>query len=497
VLTVIATDTAGLCDGWASTTFPCTLPKAAAAAVSAVHTTVSVAHGAAAAGSFMAHPFEHMNRALQKAASGLVTDVLPGLEKVTRPDLSRAWFAHAYAGAFAIALLAFVVLVGWNFVQRARGRIGSDELAESLFLYGPLFLAGAVFGPAAGAFLLRFTGALTDSVTSFFGTSGSPTGSTSRLQEIIAAATPTGITGGAVVGVLFLLALVLALVMVFMVLLVMSVTLYLTGVIAPLSLVWLVHPHRRGRGLKVVNVWVGICFSHVLLFFLLGAVFSMFTDLPFTRTFAPGGAHTANAAATTAAPGGSPFAELVALAVAVIALFTAVLSPLGLLRFAPVAPTAAPPTGRAGAGGGAGRLPGARRGGAGSGRGPAGFADSAAGPVDGPGGGRRGGSDAGPVGGGLAPSYAAYRRGPSSTGAGTSGGTAAGSSSAGTAAGAAGRAGVAGGLAAAAGPVGAAVAVAVKGARKARAAGEAAAAHMGHAEGGHGAGEGLAPRHHR
>jgi hypothetical protein len=475
---------------------PCLLPNAA---VSAVHTTVSVAHGAAAAGSFVAHPFEHMNRTLQKAASGLVTDVLPGLEKVTRPDLSRAWFAHAYAGAFAIALLAFVVLVGWNFVQRARGRIGGEELVESLFLYGPLFLAGAVFGPAAGAFLLRFTGALTDSVTSFFGTSGSPTGSTSRLQEIIAAATPTGITGGAVVGVLFLLALVLALVMVFMVLLVMSVTLYLTGVIAPLSLVWLVHPHRRGRGLKVVNVWVGICFSHVLLFFLLGAVFSMFTDLPFTHTFAPGGgAHTANAAASSATPGGSPFAELVALAVAVIALFTAVLSPLGFLRFAPVAPTAAPATSRAGAGGGAGRLPGARRGAAG--RGSGGFADAAAGPVDGPGGGRRGGSGAGPVGGGLAPSYAAYRRGPSSTGAGTSGGTAAGGSSGGAAAGAAGRAGaagVAGGLAAAAGPVRAAVAVATKGARKARAAGEAAAAHMGHAEGGHGVGEGLAPRHHR
>jgi hypothetical protein len=283
------------------------------------------------------------------------------------------------------------------------------------------------------------------------------------------------------------------------VLLVMSVTLYMSGIVFPLSAVWLIHPHRRGRGLKVANVWVGICCAHVLLFFLLGAVFSLFNDMPFIA----GATATAHptAAGPAAAGHAGPLAELMFLAFAAIALFTAVFSPLVLLRFAPVGPSAAPAAaGPTGAPGGPGRLPGARRGG-GSGRGyTTGGGAGGGGSTGSSGGGSSGGgSGAGPVGGGLAPSYAAYRR-EASAGVGSGAAARAG---AGSGAGAAGRAGgagpggVVGGLAAAAGPVGAAAAVAAKGARKARAAGEAAAAHMGHADSGHGAGEGLAPRHHR
>ncbi len=67
--------------------------------------------------------------------------------------------------------------------------------------------------------------------------------------------------------------LIVALLLAFLVLLVMLVTLYLTGAIIPLSLVWLVHPRQRSKGLKVLMVWVGVACSHVLLFLLLGIAF--------------------------------------------------------------------------------------------------------------------------------------------------------------------------------------------------------------------------------
>lgn len=459
----------------------------ARAAVSTTHAVASMGHAAVAVGGFMAHPLASTDRALQKTASGLVSTVLPALEQVTRPELTRAWFLHAYQGAFALALCAFVLLVGWNFLARARGRIGSDELVESLLLYGPLFLAGAVFGPAAGAFLLRFTGALTASVTSFFGRYSSPKQTTSALSKVIAAANPDGVTGGAIVAILFLAALVLAMVAVLGVLLVMTVTLYLTGVIAPLSFVWLVHPHRRGRGLKILNVWVGICFSHVLLFFLLGVVFSMFRDQPLLHTDTSAAAPAM--AAFSPGPGGTGgFAELGMLAVAVIALFAAVSSPVWLLRFAPVAPTGAPEAGGAAAGRGRGRaVPAARRGPT-----PVGGPGTAGPGAGGPGAGGGQGTGHGPGGpapvigggdgGGLRPSAAmAAAAAAQSKRSGTSG-----ARPAAAAAGAA--------AAAAAGPVGAGLAVARKVAGTARAAGQAAAGHMAHAEGPPGTGEGPRPR---
>ena len=280
-----------------------------------------VAGAVTAAVDFAKDPLGYIAQKMQAAAAGLASTVLPQLERLTHPDLSAGWFLDAYRVSFALAIFIFVAFLGWNFVQLARRRVSGDDVVETLGFYTPLFFGGVILGPALGSLLLELTGALTDTLIRW-GIGGSVTGTTTALQAAIAAGDPARITGGAIVAIVFFFCLIVALVLCFVVLLVMLVTLYLTGAIIPLSLVWLVHPRQRAKGLKVVMVWVGICFSHVLLFLLLGVAFRMIAGL----------------SANFDQPGLKILANL---AVAVIALLAATLSPLGLLAFAPVGPTSA------------------------------------------------------------------------------------------------------------------------------------------------------------
>ena len=270
---------------------------------------------------FATDPLGYIAQKMQQAAEGLASTVLPQLEKLTHPDLTLDWFLSAYRVSFALSFFVWVAFLGWNFVQLARRRISGDEVAETLGLYTPMFLGGAMFGPLLGTLLLSLTGAITDALIDW-GVNGTVQDTTQALQDAIQQGDPAEMAGGAIVAIIVFCCLIVALLLAFGVLLVMLVTLYLTGTILPLSLVWLTHPRQRSKGLKVVMVWVGVCFSHVLLFLLLGVAFRMVGGLS-TSFDEPSLTILAN------------------LAVAVIALLMATLSPFGLLAFAPVGPSAA------------------------------------------------------------------------------------------------------------------------------------------------------------
>lgn len=270
-------------------------------------------------------PFGYMATSLQAAAAGLAGVVLPALESLTHPDLSAEWFVSAYSVSFALSIFVFVAFLGWNFLALARRRVSGDDVIETMTFYTPMFLGGVILGPIVGNAILGLTGALTDSLIGW-GVAGSVGETTSALNEAIAAGEPAQIVGGSAVAIIVFACLIVALLLVFLVLLVLLVTLYLTGVLIPLSLVWLVHPRQRSKGLKLLMVWIGVCFSHVLLFLLLGVAFRMVGGLA-TEWDEPGLAILAN------------------LAVAVIALLLATLSPVALLKFAPVGPGGASTSG--------------------------------------------------------------------------------------------------------------------------------------------------------
>ena len=141
-----------------------------------------------------------------------------------------------------------------------------------------------------------------------------------QFNAMLCAVDPQTMTGGVVVGIIILLLMIVALLMVLAVLIVMMVTMYLTGVVLPLGLVWVINPTRRGRGLKIVSTWAGLLIAHPLLFFMLGVAFRAEAGVGQTQLSAG-------------------LKVLVNVLVAFIAIVLAVTSPTVLLRFAPVSPT--------------------------------------------------------------------------------------------------------------------------------------------------------------
>lgn len=277
-------------------------------------------NGATGAISYWSDPWGNTFKALQDAAAGLSRDVLPALTAATLPDLSADWFLKAYAVSFAAAIFVAVLLLIPQLVRTARGAQAGRDLVDSVGLYFGVFLVGAMFGPAFGMLLVNFFHAISNDVVAW-GVQGSIDGVIAEFQKMIADADPVGITGGVPIAVLLMLCMLLGLFLVLLMLIVQLVTLYFTGVLLPLGLVWIIDPSKRSFGTKLVSVWIGILAAHPLLFFLLGFAFTIM----------------ANSVATFG--NNASLQSLVTLSVAVIALFVAALSPLLLLKFAPVIPT--------------------------------------------------------------------------------------------------------------------------------------------------------------
>ena len=273
-------------------------------------------------------PFGYMAVQLQKGALGLSETVLPALQKLTHPDLTVDWFVSAYGVAFALAVFVLVGFIGWNFVLLARRKISGDDVIDTLTFYTPVFFMGAIFGPLFGTLIISLIGALSDSVIAW-GVNGSVGTTVKGLNSAIESGDPNEMIGGAVVAICIFAGMMFSLLLAFIMLLVLLVTQYLAGVVFPLSLVWLNSPTQRSKGMKVLSIWLGICVSHILLFLMLGVAFRM-VSTAFTVV------------------DNVDLKILADLVIATIAMLLATLSPLALLKFAPVGASPAPSTGRGG-----------------------------------------------------------------------------------------------------------------------------------------------------
>ncbi|TFB59668.1 hypothetical protein [Cryobacterium sp. Sr3] len=222
--------------------------------------------------------------------------------------------------SFALAIFVFVALLIPQIVRTARGHQSGRELGESLTLYGPAFILGAMFGPALGAFLVKFFGALSDSLIAWGVTSNSET-IVAKFSTMLSEEDGSGLAGGAVLGVILMFFMILGLLVVLLMLIVQLITLYFSGVLFPLGFVWIVDPQKRKFGSKIAYLWFGVLASHPLLFFLLTIAYSMMS---------------AQVDAFSETPS---LSKTVTLVVSILALFMAGLAPVALTKFAPVIPT--------------------------------------------------------------------------------------------------------------------------------------------------------------
>ncbi|KGJ79282.1 hypothetical protein GY21_05675 [Cryobacterium roopkundense] len=286
-------------------------------AVEGVGGAVNTAKGIA---DFWSDPAGNSFIMLQDAAKGLSDTVLPALTHATLPDLTADWFISAYRVSFALSIFVLVALLIPQIVRVARGTQSGRELGESLTLYAPAFMIGAAFGPALGAFLVRFFGALSDSLIAW-GVTNNSQSIVEKFSTMLSEDDGSGLAGGAVLGVILMFFMILGLLIVLLILVVQLITLYFSGVLFPLGFVWIVDPKKRAFGSKIVYLWFGVLASHPLLFFLLAIAYSMMTAQ-------------LNALSDTPS-----LQKTVTLVVSILALFMAGLAPVALTKFAPIIPS--------------------------------------------------------------------------------------------------------------------------------------------------------------
>ncbi|WP_166785682.1 MULTISPECIES: hypothetical protein [Cryobacterium] len=269
---------------------------------------------------FWSDPAGNSFKMLQDGAKGLADDVLPAITHATLPDLTADWFISSYRISFGLAVFVLAALLIPQFVRTARGQQSGRDLAESLGLYAPLFLIGAAFGPAVGAILVQFFGALSDSLISW-GINTSAQTIVDKFSEMLSNDdNGVGLAGGAIVGIILMIFMIIGLLIVVLILIVQLITLYFSGVLFPLGLVWIVDPTKRSFGLKIAYLWFGILASHPLLFFMLAIAYSMVSST--VNVF----------------DGNATLERTVTLVVSILSLLIAGLSPVLLTKFAPVLP---------------------------------------------------------------------------------------------------------------------------------------------------------------
>lgn len=277
-------------------------------------------------------PFGYVAQKEAEAAKALTENLIPALARVTQPDLSAEWFINAYKISFAGAVIVWVLILLYDLTTfRRRGESGA-EVVDSAVRWSPVFLVGSMFGPAAGASIVKLIGSLNESLINW--------GIASTDEELVQSFNaiigddPSKFLGGSFVAAIVYFCLVLALLLVLVVLIIMLVTLYISGVVLPLSLMWATKVGQREKGRKVLMVWAGILCSQPLIFLLLGFAFSGIA------------AQAMEVLSDTPNNGALPPLEtLVQLVVVIIMLMMATLGPTTLANFAPVGPTDGAPAG--------------------------------------------------------------------------------------------------------------------------------------------------------
>jgi type IV secretion system protein TrbL len=282
-------------------------------------TTRAATEAVGAAVDFAADPLGWLTEKMAAGASGLMGWVSGVAGEATAPDLTVGWWIDAYRKGMAVGVLLFGMVLMWQLLQKARGRIDAQELMEIFTVWAPAYFLGLIFGPPVAQFFIVGAGYLSD------GLIGSMTGFSAgdAAAQVGAAIDDAGagtILGGAVVALFVLVLVIIACILIFVSLAAQAVTIYLAGAVFGVAFAWIVSARHRGGSMKVPLLFLGIVFSRPLLFFLLGA------GLALTRE-------------AVSMSGDTAAANLAILVMAVVVLCMAAFAPMLLLKFAPVTPT--------------------------------------------------------------------------------------------------------------------------------------------------------------
>lgn len=271
--------------------------------------------------SFASDPLKAIFQATRDGAQGLATELMPALAHATEPDLSSDFFIKAYAISFAAAIMLWGILLVRQFVDVAKGTMAGQDFIDVLFLRSAIFFGGALFGPWIGVFLVKFFGSMTQGLIAW-GVGSSSDRMLETMNDMLDK-DPSAIPGGVIIGILLMICMILGFLLVLLMLVVMLVTLYISGAVMPLGLVWIASNRHHEMAWKIPTLWLGLLAAHPLLFFLMGFAFNMIASTSEWMKWDDG------------------LVTLMNLVAAVVAMAIAGMSPVLLMKFAPIMPSGA------------------------------------------------------------------------------------------------------------------------------------------------------------
>jgi hypothetical protein len=273
---------------------------------------------------FIANPgdaIDDMANSLHGSAVDFTTKVLQGLAGIGNFDPSSPWFLTTYAASTGLGLVVMAFMAILMIARTASGGGGREDLQEALVKHLPIGVFLMVFAPAIGAVLGEAVNGLTNGIAAW--DAGFLTNAVAKLA-LLGSVTSALIPGGAFIGLLLFLLMVIGAFAVFVGLAMQSIALPLSAVVAGLAWGMWVHPKWRRKALKVPLTYVGVLFSKPLLFFLLGVIFALIDG---------------NLSEPAMKAGGIPL--LTQIVLVIVALIVAGFAPFSLLKYAPLLPTAA------------------------------------------------------------------------------------------------------------------------------------------------------------
>lgn len=273
-------------------------------------------------------PMGSLFRAMQEGAAGISGELFPIMLKLTSPDLTADWWLMSYAISFGAAVLVMAVLILKQIAQAAQAKdtaVAGSEVFQTLFVYTPVFLLCAMFGPVAGLLVNQLVNLATEGLAAW-AMGGSYDSFSATITNQVGGLDTEVLTGGVFMGIILMLGYWASFLMLFFVLLVQLVSLYLLGVIVPLGLVMMLNPRNRAAGGKLAMAWLMLMLVRPLVVFLLGVTF---------HAVAAFGGDSIDAF-TGAGDPSTGFASLISAAVSIIMMLIVCFSPFLLMRYAPV-----------------------------------------------------------------------------------------------------------------------------------------------------------------
>lgn len=217
-------------------------------------------------------PLDDLANSVHASAFDLVKQVLNGLGEQGNINPAAPGFLTQYAAAAGLGLVVMAFAAIFAVVHSLR-RGGRDDLRESLFKYLPLAVFLIVFSPAIGVLISNVVNAATEGIT---GWGAATIGQSGARVEQLAGITADKLPGGAFVGLLVSMLIVLGALGIFLILAVGKIGLPVAGIVAGVGWGMLVHPVWRPKARWAPGLWLGLSFAEPLLFLLLAAAFGAF-----------------------------------------------------------------------------------------------------------------------------------------------------------------------------------------------------------------------------